>query len=141
LAARTAGNNGAILLLVDADDDCPATLGPSLLRRARQARTNMPIAVVLANREYEAWFLASAASLRSREGLPPDLEAPPEPEKVRDAKGWLSRQMPQGRPYKETIHQLLFTRLFDLALARSADSFDKLCRDISALVVAARGEG
>jgi hypothetical protein len=93
--------------------------------------------VVLAKREYEAWFLAAAPSLRGLEGLPANLEAPAKPESISDAKGWLTRHMPPGQPYKERLHQQQFTRRFDLALARSADSFDKLCRDIKALIAAA----
>jgi hypothetical protein len=31
LAARRAGKGGAILMLLDSDDDCPAALGPELL--------------------------------------------------------------------------------------------------------------
>ena len=49
-AARGAGTSGAILLVVDADDDCPAAVGPALLQRARKARADVPSAVVLAKR-------------------------------------------------------------------------------------------
>ena len=38
LAARMVGTDGSILVLLDADDDCPAKLGPGLLARARAAR-------------------------------------------------------------------------------------------------------
>jgi hypothetical protein len=141
LAARGAGASGAILLVVDADDDCPATVGPALLQRARKARADVPSAVVLAKREYEAWFLAAAPSLRGLEGFPANLEAPTEPESISDAKGWLTRHMPPGQPYKERLHQLRLTKRFDLGLARSVGSFDKLCRDITALIIAAGRRG
>src|SRR5262245_22091876 len=59
----------AILILTDADDDGPAELGPQLLAWARAARQDVPIAVVVANREYEAWFLAASESLRGHHGL------------------------------------------------------------------------
>lgn len=55
LAMKKRRNAGAILVLLDADDDCPALLGPELLRRAKHA-THLPVAVVLAKREFEAWF-------------------------------------------------------------------------------------
>ena len=48
-----------ILVLFDADDDCPAELAPTLEQWAREAAGAIPCAVVMANREYEAWFLAS----------------------------------------------------------------------------------
>src|SRR5436309_14858239 len=64
LAARRAGRDGAIFVVLDSDDDCPATLGPELLDRARKVRSDLPISVVLAKREFEGWFLASSESLR-----------------------------------------------------------------------------
>ena len=59
MSSRQAGPNGAILILLDADNDCPAELGIELLRRARLARADRPIRAVLAKTEYEAWFLAA----------------------------------------------------------------------------------
>src|SRR5207249_131651 len=69
LAARQAGRGGAIFILLDADDDCPAELAPSLLARARQARSDFPVGLALAKCEYEAWFLAAAESLRGQRNL------------------------------------------------------------------------
>ena len=46
----------AILVLIDSDDDCPRDLGPELTARAKQARTDLHIAVILAHREYESWL-------------------------------------------------------------------------------------
>ena len=76
LAARKIGGQGAIFILLDSDDDCPAQLGPALLCRALEVRSDLPIAVVLAKHEFEAWFLAAAESLRGYKGLKNDL-APP----------------------------------------------------------------
>lgn len=64
LAALNAGHTGGVLVILDSDDDCPAHLGPELLTRVRIARADLPCAVVLAKREFESWFLASAESLR-----------------------------------------------------------------------------
>ncbi|WP_207757047.1 hypothetical protein [Nonomuraea cypriaca] len=58
------GDVSGILVIVDSDDDCPATLGPKLLERIQVARPGLLAAVVLAHREFEAWFLAAAASLK-----------------------------------------------------------------------------
>src|SRR5262245_8487015 len=51
----------AILLMVDGDQDgdCPGTHGPQILVWAKAEAGNRPCAVVMAYREYEAWFLAS----------------------------------------------------------------------------------
>ena len=133
-AARKNKGPGAILLLLDADEDCPAILAPQLLQRARAARSDMPIAVVLAQKEYEAWFLAAAHSLRGRQGLSATLEPPPDPEAVQGAKEWLSKRMEGSRIYKETVDQPALTRAFDLNAARQCASFRKLCRDIERLV-------
>jgi hypothetical protein len=98
---RTQGDRvtsgGGVLVLIDADDDCPAELGPQLLDRALAARPDRRIALVLANREYEAWFLAAAQSLAGQRGFPDMLESPGDPEAVRGAKEWLSGKRP-GRP-------------------------------------------
>ena len=134
LAAQNVKGQGAILILIDSDDDCPAQLGPELLRRASEARSDLPIAVVLAKREFEAWFLAAAESLRGYKGLKHDLEPPNNPETIRDAKGWLKRQLEKGKKYRETIEQRQLTARFDLDLARQADSFDKCYRDIVRLL-------
>src|SRR5262249_48307700 len=79
-AARKTEGQGGILILVDSDDDCLAQLGPQLLARARKTRSNLPISVVLAKREFEAWFLTSAESLRGKRGLPNNLAPHPDPE-------------------------------------------------------------
>ena len=134
LAGRKVRPNGAIFVLIDADDSCPATLGPILLRRAEAECGDLPIALVLAKKEYESWFLAAAASLRGFADLPIDLAPPQDPEEVRGAKQWLTNRMPRGRAYAETIDQEEFTRRFDIHEARSADSFDKCCREVERLL-------
>jgi hypothetical protein len=129
--ARKVGNGGRILVLLDADDDLPCVLGPELLEWARKYRPDRDTSVVVAKPEYEAWFLAAAASLRGVRGLPEDLESPPTPENIRDAKGWLSHRMPDG--YSETLDQPALSSVFDLSEARRADSFDKFFREVGRL--------
>lgn len=107
-AARKLGGHGAIVVLLDSDDDPREPLEADLLTRARQARADLPIAVIAAKYEFEAWFLAAAQSLAGIEGLQADLQAPPDPEAVRDAKGWLGKHMAGGK-YLATIHQASFT--------------------------------
>lgn len=134
LAAARAHPDGCILLLLDADDDCPAELAPRLLERAVRARPDRDIRVVLAKTEYEAWFLAAAPSLAGRHGLDEAIVPPDDPEAVRDAKSWLGAMMPRGQSYRQAIHQASFSAVFDLDLARAAPSFDKLWRDVSSLI-------
>lgn len=124
--------HGHVLILLDCEDDCPARLGPRLLRQAQQVASDSSIVVALASREYETWFMAAAYSLRGLEGLPVDLVPPPAPELTRDAKGWLGARMPGG--YDPIAHQLAFTRSFDMAAARGVSSFDRLYLKIAQLV-------
>jgi hypothetical protein len=97
-------------------------------------RGDLPIAVVLAKKEFEAWFLAAAESLRGKHGLPNDLQSPAEPENIRGAKEWLTGLMPYGRSYAETTDQPAFTAIFDMSKARRADSFDKCYREIERML-------
>jgi hypothetical protein len=57
----------------------------------------------------------------------------PSPEAIRDAKGWLGQRMPRG--YSPTTDQPALTGLFDLGLARSSPSFDKLVRELTRLLL------
>lgn len=137
LAVRSADGDGAVLVLLDADDDCPATLGPWLLRRAKAVRPHAAMAVVLANREFEAWLLAAAQSLRGHRGLAGDLNPPGDPESVRDAKGWLQDSRHDGFAYSPTADQPALVTVMDLDLAREAStSFAKLWRDVEHLMTA-----
>lgn len=135
LAARAVAPDGAVLILIDSDDDCPAELGSQLLARARQVRDDLPLGIVLAKREYESWFLAAAESIRGRRGLATDLVAPANPEQIRGAKEWLDRHMIQGRSCSETLDQPALTTIFNLDAARRTDSFDKCCRDVVRLIL------
>ena len=134
LAVRNIKQQGAIFIILDSDDDCPAQLGPSLLHRISQIFRNMPIAVVLAKHEFEAWFLAAAASLRGKRGLRSDIDPPNDPEAIRGAKEWLRDRMQSGKTYRSKRDQPALAALFDIEQARQADSFDKCYRDIVRLL-------
>jgi len=130
LAAHEVGQNGAIFILIDSEGACPAEAGPELLARARAARSDQRISVVLAHKEFEAWFLASAASLRGFRGLRDDVENHGDPESVQGCKEWLTTQMPMTSRYSPTADQAAFAMTFDMELARrNAPSFDKLWRE------------
>lgn len=134
LAARTLGGGGGVCVLLDADDDCPATLGPELLERARSSRADLEIIVVVAKLEFESWFLAAARSLRGVRDLPTDLDPPADPEGIRGAKEWLSRQMTGRRNYHPSRDQAALAARINLSEAERAPSFAKLRREIARLV-------
>lgn len=126
LAALKCARPGWILILLDADDDCPAELARSILERAAQIIPHQRISVVLANREYEAWFLASALSLNGKRNLRIDA-APSSAESVRGAKEWLNERISNGR-YREVTDQPALSAAMDLPMARAnSRSFHKLC--------------
>jgi hypothetical protein len=122
-----------LLILLDAEGDCPATLGPRLLQTARLARSDADIACVLAKRELENWFKAAAASLAGMCGLPNDLSVPANPEEG-SGDAWLTRQIQRQdrrRKYTKPADAVELARRMDLQLCRDhSPSFDKLCREL-----------
>ena len=119
----------AILLLFDGDgdDDCPLNQAPQILGWAQADAAEKPCFVVMAYREYEAWFLASIESLRGCRGIRQDAQSHPEPEVPRGAKGQLEDRMEAGRSYHETADQPALTASFDMERAyRQCRSFRHL---------------
>ena len=91
------------------------------------------VSAVIANKEYEAWFLASIASLAGKRGLRNDLQPPGDAESIRDAKGWLGSRMLKGG-YHVITDQPAFTALFDMDQAHAAS---RSMRKMTAAVTAA----
>lgn len=129
----------AVVLVLDADDDCPKELGPSLLARGRQvAGTLFSCFVVLPRSELEAWFVGGIRGLRGQRGIGDTVEPPDAPEDIRDAKGWLSRAM-VNRTYVETDDQPAFAERFHLGDASDrCRSFRKFLKDSRQAVAAVR---
>lgn len=133
---RDRADVGAIMVLIDSDDDCPAKLGPDLLERAKK-ETHLPVAVILAAREFESWFLGSKESLRGIKGIREDATAPLNPENIRGAKEHLTRNMARGYRYLEVDDQATLAEKFDLnAARRCCPSFDKCFREAERLFLA-----
>lgn len=125
--ARLTPSCSGILIIFDADDDCPKELAPNLESWAQAAAVSIPVAVVMANREYEAWLLAGIAALRVRGLIRDDVEDHPNPESPRDAKFALETRMKGDFGYSETVDQAPLTEQFDLEGAyRNSRSFRKL---------------
>lgn len=138
LAADKCGASGWILVLLDADDDCPAQLSANILARAREVVPHRSVSVVIANREYEAWFIAAATSLDGQRGFSYSAVERIEPERNRDAKGWLKKHMANGR-YDEITDQPALSARLGLEEARSnSRSFRKLCEEWQKQMVRSR---
>jgi hypothetical protein len=130
---RDAEGRGLLLLLLDAEDDCPAELGPRILAAARSFRRDADLACVLARRMLENWIVAGASTLAGVNGLPDRL---PPREQFEDLRGanWLEQQLRsrnRTRKYKKIEDAELFVQKMDLhECRRNAPSFDKLCREL-----------
>ncbi len=132
LAQQDRRDPTGILVVLDADDDCPATLAPSLLERCRRV-TELPCAVVIANHEIEAWLLGGVSGLRGHRGVREDANWTGDPEAPRGAKGCLEGLM-AGRSYVDVDDQpALMAQVDVVAAMRRCPSFEKLVRDLSAL--------
>jgi hypothetical protein len=120
---------GMVLLLVDADQDAVCQLAPQLLATSRLINANTDMACILANVEYETWFVAAAESLQEYLDLQPN-DPPAFPENTRSGKAWVEKRF-KGIKYSETVDQPAMTAALDLQQCRSrSPSFDKLCREL-----------
>jgi hypothetical protein len=147
-----------ILVLLDGDGDLPETLEAVLLARARtQVPHDFPIGVVVANRNYEAWFLTAFASQSFRRSLEQqgyrlnqrslplgmDVEAVSsckrQLESLIDFSGGESTGVRVAR-YRETIDQKQLTQFlpFRPFMARRSPSFGRLLEQLEELLRQAR---
>lgn len=126
-------NVSAVLVLLDADDDCPAELAPQLLERCARV-SPVPVSVVFAVRELEAWFLGSVESLRGQRGIRGDATYEADPEAPRGAKERLEGLM--NGTYVDVADQPALMASLDIdAARRRCASLDKLLRDLDTLGV------
>jgi hypothetical protein len=138
LAVRKAQPEGAVLLLMDADEACPVDLADRVRKVLGGTVGGVRKGLVFAQREFEAWFLASASSLAGFRGFPVGLQAPARPEEVAGAKEWLSRMARPSR-YSETVDQPALAARMDLDQARACRSFRKLEAELERLLELAPG--
>jgi hypothetical protein len=123
-----------ILVLMDADDDCPLTLRAEFFRQHPTLAHDSSInhSVVFAVREYEAWFLAANLTGLNHQYLRQTTPIHPRPEDVADPKkDFTENFLAVGRNYDPRADLVRFTAVMDLNLAQArAPSFDKLVRDL-----------
>jgi Domain of unknown function (DUF4276) len=108
----------AVVVLCDADDDCPAVWGTSA---GQLISARCPGGAVMVVREFEAWLLCSQIASKTLGRTPID--------QIRDARGRLKGFIPE---YKPTVHQLTLTRQLDIPTVWGlSDSFDKFARTLA----------
>ena len=128
LQAQSSEDPWFVLVIFDADDDCPAALAAALRQTLGEERSHVDVVVVIANVEFETWFVAAAESLQSYFSNFTSTGTR-DPEAARQGKGLVTKWM-SGR-YGETVDQPRLTAAMDLALCRrNSPSFDKLCREL-----------
>ena len=130
---KDSSGRGMVLVLLDADDDCPMELAPRLLGSARKARSDADIACVIAKRMFENWIVAGASTLAGVNDLPDPLPARNQFEE-RSGVAWLDNQLrsrDRARSYRKGLDAKVFVQSMNLAECRTnSPSFDKLCREL-----------
>lgn len=135
VAKRRAECDG-VLVLLDAESDCPREVAEKLATRARHHSPHLPTAIVAAKHHYENWLLASSETIAGRSGLQEHLEVIANPESIPDPKRWLTNNMPQGRAYKETLDQAPLSQAINIDLvSQRSRSFRRLEHAMEQLIV------
>ena len=135
----------AILVVVDADNNCPVDLAKSLSARAAALGLQIPIAIVVPHHEFEAWFIGAldespANPVRARLQLPPGVHSPGDPDAIGNPKGWLQRNMERSRSYTETQDQPALADVISLEMiSRRSRSFCRMEHALKELLDAVDG--
>ena len=125
----------AILVLLDTDGDCPVSLAQGLLRRCERMGLTRPVEVVCAHWSYESWFLASLETIKGQRGISEAAALSLDAEDIQNPKQWLTKQMPDGQAYKETLHQASLSSFIDIELTyHNSRSFRRLCHALELLL-------
>ena len=128
-----------ILVLLDADDQCPVEEVHKLTERTKALNLQQSVRIVYANREYETWILANIDSeqgegIRARLGIDGSASYQGDVDSIH-AKSWLKGKMPRGRSYKETSDQRSLTAFIDIEhTRRRSRSFRRFCHAVEELV-------
>lgn len=130
---------GGIVILLDADKDCPKKLAIGL---AKRISTKYPTVVVVANKDYEAWFLPFISTMAGQKisgrllikaGL-----SSIETTDGQKGKSWIEANDDLSSPYNEPDDQPPLTELIDISNAalKKMRSFKRLEDAIEELILA-----
>lgn len=108
-----------VLWMVDNDDGiCARTLLQEMYKHAQSVGIRQRLAFCFWYREYETMFLYDPATVSKTLGIA-NLAVPERPDNLRASKELISRAMPSGYAYKETINQSQLSAVIDLELVKS----------------------
>jgi hypothetical protein len=129
-----------VLVLMDADTDCPVSLRNTLV--LQHGTLLNAVSLVFVVREFEAWFLAANMNGAHHRSLREFTPVIPDPESVKNPKAELEKNFlkpnPDAKPndvvrYSEVPDQAKFTAAMDIAAAQErSPSFRKLVRHLRA---------
>lgn len=107
-----------ILWILDGDDGCAVEHATELKRLVPSDCRSIPLEFCFLVREYESLFLADIDTTRSALGIAKPVPLPADLESLRGVKEFLSKHMPRGKTYKETVDQVRLTSKLDLGIVR-----------------------
>jgi hypothetical protein len=132
-----ARDHDAVLVLLDADRDCPLALAAALAARMAACALGVPAAVVCANQAFETWFLADIESVRGRSVkgrilVDSAADIQESPERIVNPKARLRDLLMAREYYKESRDQPALAGLIDLGRVEAR------CRSFRRLISALR---
>lgn len=132
----------SILLMLDADDDCPVQIASQLRdRMQRIARPEVLCLCVIPHRMFENWIVAGSSTLGNISGLPENLPSIADVTDVDQLRGvdWLETQIRlhrRGGKYKKTVDAPVFVQRMSLSDCQQySRSFRKLVSELAKIPV------
>lgn len=116
------GEGEPVFWVLDCDDGCAKDEVAALRTMAGNLGHLAPIEFSFVVKEYESLFLAERHALVAEFPALANVPFPNDPEAIRGAKEWISRQLPIGIAYKPTIHQRDITVRMELGSLRASSA-------------------
>lgn len=124
-----------VLWLLDCDDDDWQVCLSALSDLANNEHLPYPLSFAFIVKEYESLFLAEQNCLKQAFRLKESPIFDRSAESVRGAKEWISKHLPIGTSYKETVHQEKLSAQLSLdKLALNSPSYQRLEQTLSDLI-------
>lgn len=109
-------------------------------KELKTLRVSVPVGIVVAKWEYEAWLIASIETIANNLGWNANAKCNQHPEEVEDPKKWIERHAmrrsnPNKHPkYIETCHQPQMTKHLDFTKASECPSFKRLLKALDEII-------